>query len=80
MSTPNDTKTSISLTDDQFNAEELMEVIELLKEEKCEVKGLEIVDGEIDKVLAALLTEGISLDREIKELVLKGCNITSNAF
>ena len=57
-----------------------MEVIELLKEEKCEVKGLEIVNGKIDKDLAVLLSEGISLDREIKELVLKGCNITYNAF
>ena len=57
-----------------------MEVIELLKEEKCEVKGLEIVDGKIDKDLAALLSEGLALDREIKELVLKGCNITFNAF
>ena len=80
MATPNDSKTSISLTGDQVNAEELMEVIELLKEEKCEVKGLEIVNGKIDKILVALLTEIISLNREIKELVLKGCNITCNAF
>ena len=80
LSTPNDTKTSIILTGDQVNKEELLEVIALLKEEKCEVKRLEIIDGKIDKGLAALLTEGISLDREIKELGLKGCIITFNAF
>ena len=53
MTTPNDTgKKSISLSDDEVNEEEMIKVIDLLKKEECEIKGLEIVNGKIYKRLA----------------------------